>query len=166
MKKYLLVILVLAVFFSCSPQKRIQRLAEKHGVETTKTHSFDSLIAIKGIHFDSAIEKQLHQDSTTKTFVDTNTFILNDGTKITVIDSFTLNPMNNKTGGVNDLNRSTRVIAERDKKEIHIKDDFEYNQIEVKPPDKWDMILQNLKWFAISIFAIVALVFTIRKFFS
>lgn len=162
MKKLLLVLFVSLLIISCSPQKRLQRLADEHGELITDTIHLDTSVINPALHFDSIIEKEIanQNNDSSLLFVDTLILILEDGTKINQVDTFGI-IVGEK--GPQKLKRKTRYQIDRATQVIPFKAKIPYQKYEIKPPDKIDMLLVNLKWFALSILGIVAIILFIRK---
>ncbi|NPD47500.1 hypothetical protein [Lentimicrobium sp. S6] len=162
MKKLLLVLFISLLIISCSPQKRLQRLAEKHGELITDTIPLDTSVIIPALHFDSLIEKEIanQNNDSSLLFVDTLILILEDGTQINQVDTFEIISGEKKP---QKLKRKTRYQIDRIEQVIPFKAKIPYQKYEIKPPDKIDMLLANFKWFALSVLGVVVIVLVIRK---
>lgn len=163
MKKLIYFSLVLFLFVSCSPSKRIQRIADKHGTRITDTLHLDTLVFIPSFSFDTIIDNEIGIDSG-NSFVDTTNLVLDDGTQIQIIESGQI--QKGKNQGVEMINSKKGIIINRPGQSIPIKMDIEYDKIEVKPPDKLDVLLSNFKWAALMALAIALIISTIRKLFQ
>jgi hypothetical protein len=137
-------------------------LAAQYGTENTVTLKIDTTISVDSVSFTGFIDKGLQKDTGQIYFSDSNSFHLEDGTEIILIDTFV--NKRNTLGLKNEINRKTRVYLKIPEKKIKLKKKLEAPQIIVEKPDKLDVLLKNLKWFAFSVFAIAMLVFAIKKF--
>lgn len=163
MKKLIYISFVLFLFTSCSPSKRIQRIADKHGTRITDTLHLDTLVFIPSFSFDTIVENEIRIEAG-NTFVDTTNLILDDGTQIQIIESSQV--QRGKNNGIEMINSKKGFIINRPGQSIPIKMDIEYDKIEVKPPDKLDVLLLNFKWAALMALAIALIISTIRKLFQ
>ncbi len=160
---YILLMLLFFFFLSgCNSTKRIQKLAHKHGEEISKTITLDTSIIISVLQYDTTIEKKIIKDTISFVYIDTNNIVLSDGTEIQIIDSLYFDhdilPRY--------LSRKTGIIINRSEKEIPIKFTNKYKQIVIKPPDKIDIILRDIKWIALSVLSFAAIIIGVKKILS
>ena len=166
---YILALLTfVALMASCSPQRRIQRLAEKHGVENTLTVKWDTAFKINSINFDTLIEKEFDIDSaslndldpTSVIYVDSNKIILNNGTEILIVDTVIVRENGEQPSTVD---RKTGIVVFNQGSEININKNIDVDQIVVEPPDKLDVLLDNILWVFLSIIGLVIVVLVLRR---
>jgi len=163
MRNLVFIIFSIIVFVACSPGKRIQRIAEKHGEHVVDTLRLDTTATIPEFHFDTMVEKEISID-TNEYFVDTIELVLDNGTKIQIIDSTKIIRSPNEEP--EKLKRKRVYSIDQPEKEIPIKMDLPYDKIEVNPPDKIDVLLSNFKWAALMALAIALIITTLRKLFQ
>ena len=160
---YILVMLVFSLWVtSCSPQKRIQRLADRHGVETKLEVTLDTIIDIDSLRFDTLISKELSFD-TSRVIIDTTRLLLEDGTELVIIDQYISNERAAQPGKIRN---KKGIVVFRPLKKINIKKKLDIDRIVVNPPDKIDVLLADMKWFVMLLFAFGFIVLVIRKLFK
>lgn len=159
MRKIIFISIIFALFISCSPQKRVARLADKYGVIQSDTIKIDTAYKIPALHFDTTLNRIIDQDTAARIFVDTFNFILEDGTTIQVIDTTQEIRGENPTK----LKRKTRFIVDRESREIPISIKAPFQKIVVEQPTIWHKLIDNIKWLTLSILAIFLILLILKN---
>lgn len=165
-KKLLYILILTGLFISCSPTKRIQRLAEKHGELVKDTLHVDTNFIIPELNQDTIIGKEpiiFNNIDSSFTHVDTTNIVLEDGTKVEQVTETTVT---REPSGLQKLESKTNYSFEKPADTIPIKLDLPFDKIVVEPPSLLDQAMDNIKWLALGAFSILLIFIIIKKALS